>query len=100
MSPSAARPVTIEVDDTHRVSGLLLMPPRACPCFVLAHGAGAGMTHPFMEAVAAELGMRSVPPFVISFPTWSEALSGRTRPASPMPLSAAPWPQPPGSPLG
>ena len=38
MSPSTAQPVTIEVDDTHRVSGLLMMPPQARACFVLAHG--------------------------------------------------------------
>ena len=67
MSPSTAQPV-IDVDDAHRVSGLLLMPPRAHACFVLAHGAGAGMTHPFMEAVATELGMRGVATLRYQFP--------------------------------
>jgi predicted alpha/beta-hydrolase family hydrolase len=47
--------VTIEIDDAHRVSGLLLTPERARACYVLAHGAGAGMAHPFMAAVADAL---------------------------------------------
>ena len=63
-----AEPVTIVVDDTHRVSGLLLAPPRARACYVLAHGAGAGMTHPFMAAVAAELGDRGIATLRYQFP--------------------------------
>ena len=55
VSPSIAQPVTIGAGDAHRVSGMLLVPPQAHACFVLAHGAGAGMTHPFMEAVALEI---------------------------------------------
>ena len=31
------------------VSGLLLQPPDARLLYVLAHGAGAGMRHPFLE---------------------------------------------------
>ena len=42
------KPVTIAVDETRRVSGLLQHPRGARACYVLAHGAGAGMTHPFM----------------------------------------------------
>ena len=61
-------PVTITVDDAHRVSGLLLAPPRARACYVLAHGAGAGMTHPFMAAVAAELGERGIATLRYQFP--------------------------------
>ncbi|MET0924388.1 MAG: alpha/beta family hydrolase, partial [Xanthobacteraceae bacterium] len=53
-------PVTITVDDAHRVSGLLLAPPGARACYLFAHGAGAGMTHPFMAAVATELGARGI----------------------------------------
>ena len=37
------------------VSGLLLVPPAARACYVLAHGAGAGMDHPSMRAIAAGL---------------------------------------------
>jgi hypothetical protein len=52
MTRFEANPVAISVDETIRVSGLLVAPPGAKACYVLAHGAGAGMTHPFMAAVA------------------------------------------------
>ena len=61
-------PVVIAVDDATLVSGLLLMPPRARACYVLAHGAGAGMRHPFMAAVATELGERGVATLRYQFP--------------------------------
>ena len=48
-------PVTIAVDDARRISALLQVPPEARACYVLAHGAGAGMTHPFMSSVAEGL---------------------------------------------
>ncbi len=63
-----ARPVSIEVDDTRRVSGLLLVPGSATSCCVLAHGAGAGMTHPFMAAVAAGLAERGIATLRYQFP--------------------------------
>ncbi len=68
MPASAAQKLTIDVNETHRVSGLLLAPPRARACYVLAHGAGAGMTHPFLEAVAAELGERGIATLRYQFP--------------------------------
>jgi uncharacterized protein len=68
MSQSEIEPVTITVDDAHSVSGLLLAPPRARACYVLAHGAGAGLTHPFMERVAAELGERAIATLRYQFP--------------------------------
>jgi uncharacterized protein len=46
------QPVSITVDEKRRVSGLLQVPSAARVCYVLAHGAGAGMSHPFMAAVA------------------------------------------------
>ena len=63
-----AEPVAIAVDDTMRVSGLLCVPARARACCVLAHGAGAGMTHPFMAAVAQELAERRVATLRYQFP--------------------------------
>jgi uncharacterized protein len=57
---SDAKPVTITIDDATRVSGLLLAPADARACYVLAHGAGAGMKHPFMAAVANELAARGI----------------------------------------
>ena len=49
------QPITIRVDDAIAVSGLVQVPPRVRACFLFAHGAGAGMTNPFMAAVAAGL---------------------------------------------
>ena len=68
MNDSNVEPVTIRVDDGHSVSGLLLAPPQARACYVLAHGAGAGMAHPFMERVAAELGERGIATLRYQFP--------------------------------
>ena len=55
--------VTIRVDAAHEVSGLLCVPSRPRACFLLAHGAGAGMRHAFLAAVAgglAGLGMATL----------------------------------------
>jgi uncharacterized protein len=52
---STAEPVKIPVDGTDAVSGLWQPAPRAKACFVLAHGAGAGMRHPFLESIATQL---------------------------------------------
>src|SRR5712672_2969614 len=57
-SPAKLKRVTIDVEKEFRVSGLLQYPNGARACYVLAHGAGAGMAHPFMVAVAAELADR------------------------------------------
>jgi predicted alpha/beta-hydrolase family hydrolase len=63
-----AKPITIAVGDARQVSGLLQVPPRARACYVLAHGAGAGMAHPFMAAVATELGQRGIATLRYQFP--------------------------------
>src|SRR5215510_1701580 len=63
-----AQPVVVAIDDATRVSALLLVPARARACYVLAHGAGAGMTHPFMAAVARELAERGVATLRYQFP--------------------------------
>jgi len=68
VSPAHAEPVTIAVADAVRVSGLLQTPPRARVCYVLAPGAGAGMTHPFMAAVAAGLEQRDIASLRYQFP--------------------------------
>jgi predicted alpha/beta-hydrolase family hydrolase len=68
MNASPAEPITIAVDAAQRVSGLLLAPPRARACCVLAHGAGAGMAHPFMAAVATALAARSIATLRYQFP--------------------------------
>ena len=54
-----AEPITIAVGDS-AVSGLLQAPPQARALYVLAHGAGAGMGHPFMAKTAAGLAERGI----------------------------------------
>ena len=44
------------------------MPAGAMCCYVLAHGAGAGMAHPFMAAVADELAERGIATLRYQFP--------------------------------
>ena len=68
MAAAGTQRLTLTVDESHRVSGLLMTPPRAGACYVLAHGAGAGMTHPFLEAVAAGLGARGIATLRYQFP--------------------------------
>ncbi len=68
MATPDAEPVTITIDDAIRVSGLLHAPEGARACYVLAHGAGAGITHPFMAAVAAELGEGGIATLRYQFP--------------------------------
>ncbi|MEX2497001.1 MAG: alpha/beta family hydrolase [Woeseia sp.] len=63
-----AEPIAITLDDGRRVSGLLRLPAGARACLVLAHGAGAGMQHSFLEALASELADRSVATLRYQFP--------------------------------
>ncbi|MGB8746586.1 MAG: alpha/beta family hydrolase [Pseudolabrys sp.] len=68
MSSAVTKPVSITVSDAIRVAGLLKKPPHARACYVLAHGAGAGMDHPFMEDVARGLAARGVATLRYQFP--------------------------------
>ena len=60
--------ISIPVHDAQSVSGLFTRPPGARACFVCAHGAGAGMTHPFMAGFAADLAARHVACVRYQFP--------------------------------
>src|SRR2546430_15317604 len=53
---------------TGDVSALLLRPDGAHLLYVLAHGAGAGMRHPFLETVAARLGEGGIATLRYQFP--------------------------------
>jgi uncharacterized protein len=86
VSLSPAEPIGITVNDSTRVSGLLQTPPRARACYVLAHGAGAGMNHPFMAAVAAELAQRGIATLRYQFPYMER---GSKRPDAPQLAHAA-----------
>jgi predicted alpha/beta-hydrolase family hydrolase len=50
----------IHVPEAGEVSALLLAPERPSAFYVLAHGAGAGMRHAFMEAIAQRLAARGI----------------------------------------
>ena len=76
---SSAEPVTITVNDSVRVSGLYQAPHPARACYVLAHGAGAGMTHSFMAAVASALDARGIATLRYQFP-YMEQKRGRPDP--------------------
>lgn len=80
MSSAGPQPVTITVDDTTHVSGLLQRPRDARVCYVLAHGAGAGMSHPFMAAVAEGLAERGIATLRYQFPYMEQ---GSKRPDAP-----------------
>ncbi len=73
--------VSFGVDDTHAVSGLLQVPANAIACYVMAHGAGAGMTHPFMAAVADGLGQRRIATLRFQFPYMEQGLRRPDGPA-------------------
>ena len=66
--PPEALPLAIDVDARRRVSGLLLAPAGARACYVFAHGAGAGMTHPFMATFAQGLAARGIATLRYQFP--------------------------------
>src|SRR5262245_39062454 len=77
------RKVTFRInslDEKTHVSGLLQVPQEARACYVLAHGAGAGMSHPFMAAVAEGLAQRGIATLRYQFPYMEQ---GQRRPDTP-----------------
>jgi hypothetical protein len=63
-----AEPVIIAIPDSEPVSGLWMRPADARAVLVLAHGAGAGMTHRAMAATAEGLAERGVATLRFQFP--------------------------------
>nr|WP_246312044.1 alpha/beta family hydrolase [Aquabacterium terrae] len=57
-----------EVPGGGEVSALLQVPAASKACYVLGHGAGAGMTHAFMTALAAALAERAIATLRYQFP--------------------------------
>jgi len=86
MSLAKPKPVAIPLSRTERVSGLLQSPRDAWACLVLAHGAGAGMTHTFLAAVATGLAARGIATLRFQFPYMER---GSRRPDSPAVAHAA-----------
>jgi uncharacterized protein len=73
------------VEGAGEMPGLLVRPANARWLLVLAHGAGAGMRHPFLEALARELAELGVASFRYQFPYMEER---RRVPDSPAVLTA------------
>ena len=79
MTQPSEQPVTIPLPEGS-TSGLLVVPAQAAFLYVLAHGAGAGMRHPFMQAISFQLAHRGIATLRYQFP-YMEA--GRKRTDSP-----------------
>jgi predicted alpha/beta-hydrolase family hydrolase len=86
MTASQAKNLVIEIGSAGQVSALLTRPRDARACFIVAHGAGAGMTHPFMEAIASGLAERAVATLRYQFPYMEK---GSKRPDPPAVAHAA-----------
>lgn len=82
---TAARELKFDVGSAGSVSALLLRPNDARACYVLAHGAGAGMRHASMEAIAAGLAERGIATLRYQFPYMEK---GSKRP-DPPPIAQA-----------
>jgi predicted alpha/beta-hydrolase family hydrolase len=65
---SATDAFKIDVAGSGPISALATVPSKPKACFVFAHGAGAGMTHAFMETVASGLGARGIATLRYNFP--------------------------------
>ena len=78
--------LTLAVDDSTNVSALWLQPPRPRATYVFAHGAGAGMTHGFMDALSQALLAQDVATLRYQFPYMER---GSRRPDSPAVAHAA-----------
>ena len=86
MTAVAAQKIKIDVEKADAVSALLICPDDARACYVFAHGAGAGMTHSFMETAAQGLSKRGVATLRYQFPYMEK---GSKRPDSPAVAHAA-----------
>ena len=64
----SARALTLAVADGVEVSALLTLPEHARACYVLAHGAGTGMRHRSLEAIAVELAPLGIATLRFQFP--------------------------------
>ena len=81
-----AQKLKVHIEDAASVSALLLRPDNARACFVFAHGAGAGMSHPSMETVATGLCERGIATLRYQFPYMEK---GSKRPDAPAVAHAA-----------
>ena len=83
---TSARELKFSVGSAGAVSALLLRPAKAHACYVFAHGAGAGMRHASMEAIASGLAERGIATLRYQFPYMEK---GSKRPDPPAIAHAA-----------
>jgi predicted alpha/beta-hydrolase family hydrolase len=81
-----AQGLKLDIGKAAAISALLLRPGNARGCFVFAHGAGAGMSHPSMETVATGLCDRGIATLRYQFPYMEK---GSRRPDAPAVAHAA-----------
>jgi predicted alpha/beta-hydrolase family hydrolase len=81
-----ARGLRVELDDGSSVGALLCAPPQPIAGYVFAHGAGAGIDHPFMTRFSAGLAERGIASLRYQFPYMEQ---GSKRPDSPKVAHAA-----------
>lgn len=74
------RKLTIAVTDTLRVSALWQVPTQPVATFVFAHGAGAGMTHPFIVSLCDDVCQLGIATLRYQFPYMEQ---GSKRPDAP-----------------
>src|SRR5262245_17704871 len=82
----SAQELKFAVGSAGNVSALLIRPEAARACYVLAHGAGAGMRHASMEAIATGLAERGIATLRYQFPYMEK---GSKRPDPPALAQAA-----------
>ena len=80
MTSATPRALSLTLENGQRISALLDAPENPRACCVLAHGAGAGMAHPFLAAVASGLAERGLAVLRYQFPYMEQ---GSKRPDSP-----------------
>ena len=84
--PTRPSSLTIPLPSGGTTSGLLQVPAKAEACYVFAHGAGAGMDHAFMAAIAQGLAERGIATLRFNFPYMER---GSKRPDQPAVAHAA-----------
>lgn len=77
---SNSEDIRVAVQDAGEVSAALLRPQSAQCLLVMAHGAGAGMNHPFMTAIANELASAGVASLRFQFPYMEQRRRSPDRP--------------------
>src|SRR5580698_7549742 len=82
--PMTAQPHTIELDAS-TVSGLWQAPPSPTAVLALAHGAGAGMTHRSMAAIADGLEARGVATLFAGGRSFGGRMTSQAQALAPLP---------------